>query len=212
MPARTTAETAPEETEKIWSARARYDLTLVEAALQGQAKAYEELVQRYRKAVYHTVFRIVRHADEADDLTSETFAKAFRNLPRYRSDFAFSTWLFRIATNHCIDALRRKRLQTISLQAMTAASDGAEVGWTISSADPTPQEALIRQQRAEAARQVVQQLPPKYARLVRLRYFDELSYEEVATELQLPIGTVKAHLFKARALMLDLLQASKATL
>lgn len=207
-----TTETIPEEIEKIWSARARHDLTLVEAALQGHAKAYEELVQRYRKAVYHTVYRMVRHADDADDLTSETFAKAFRNLPRYRPDFAFSTWLFRVATNHSIDFLRRKRLQTLSLEAMAAASDSAEVGWSIASADPTPQEALIRQQRAQVARQVVELLPTKYARLVRLRYLDELSYEEVATKLHLPLGTVKAQLFRARELMLELLQASKATL
>ena len=212
MPARTTAATTPVETKKIWSARALYDLTLIEAALNGQAKAYEELLARYRNAVYYTVFRMVRHAEEADDLTSETFAKAFQNLPRYSPDYAFSTWLFRIATNHSIDFLRRKRLQTISLQAMTAANDDAEVGWTISSTDPTPQEALIRQQRTEAARHVVEQLPAKYARLVRLRYFDELSYAEVATELHLPIGTVKAQLFEARALLHALLQASEKSL
>ena len=212
MPATPIAETTPVENEKIWSARALYDLTLVEAALQGQAKAYEELVQRYGKPVYYTIFKMVRHADDADDLTSETFAKAFRNLSRYRPDFAFSTWLFRIATNHGIDSLRRKRLKTLSLEAMTAAGDGTEVGWNVSSADPTPHEAIIRQQRAVAARQVVDQLPAKYARLVRLRYFDELSYEEVATELHLPVGTVKAQLFKARELMLELLQASKESL
>ena len=207
-----TAEITPLETEKIWSARALYDLTLIEAALTGQAKAYEELVHRYRKPVYYTIFKMVRQADDADDLTSVTFAKAFRNLSRYRPDFAFSTWLFRIATNASIDSLRRKRLKTLSLEAMTAASDGTEVGWNMCSADPTPQQALIRQQRAQVARHVVDQLPAKYARLVRLRYFDELSYEEVATELQLPLGTVKAQLFKARELMLELLQASRATL
>ncbi|MDF7815070.1 sigma-70 family RNA polymerase sigma factor [Hymenobacter sp. YC55] len=212
MPANTTAETTPVETDKIWSARALRDLTLVEAALQGHANAYEELVQRYRKPVYYTIFKMVRQADDADDLTSETFAKAFRNLPRFRPEFAFSTWLFRIATNASIDSLRRKRLKTLSLAALSSASDDAEVGWNVSCPDPTPQEAMIRQQRAQAARQVVDQLPAKYARLVRLRYFDELSYEEVATELHLPIGTVKAQLFKARELLLELLQASKQSL
>ena len=207
-----TPVSAPVETGKIWSARALQDLTLVEAALQGQAKAYEELVLRYRKPVYHTIFKMVRQADDADDLTSETFAKVFRNLPRYRPEFAFSTWLFRIATNASIDSLRRKRLKTLSLEAMTAVSDGAEVGWNVSCPDPTPQEVLVRKQRAQVARQVVDQLPAKYARLVQLRYFDELSYEEVATELQVPLGTVKAQLFRARELMLELLQASKTTL
>ena len=212
MPASVPVPNPPVESDKTWSARALHDITLIEAALSGQAKAYEELMQRYRKAVYHTVFSMVRHADDADDLTSETFAKAFLHLSRYRPDFAFSTWLFRIATNHCIDFLRRKRLPTRSLYATTTASDSEEVAWDISSPDPTPQEAIIRQQRVDVTRQVVERLPPKYAQLVRLRYFDELSYEEVATELQVPVGTVKAQLFRARELMLELLHASKSAL
>lgn len=212
MPPAFASPSAPLDSEKIWSARALRDLPLVAAALAGQAKAYEQLVQHYRKSVYYTVLKMVRQPADADDLTSEVLVKAFRHLPRYRPDHAFSTWLFRIATNHGIDLLRRKRLPTLSLPAGPPTGSGEETRWEVSDPDPTPYETCVRQQRAEVAREAVSRLPPKYQRLVRLRYFDELSYEEIAVELQIPLGTVKAQLFRAWELLLDFLKHSPAGL
>jgi RNA polymerase sigma-70 factor (ECF subfamily) len=108
------------------SARARQDLALVDAALAGRANAYEALLRHYRRAVHHLVLKLVLQADDAKDLTMETFGKAFRHLARYSPPFAFSTWLFRLATNNCLDFLRRKKLATLSLQAPAPLSEDGE--------------------------------------------------------------------------------------
>ena len=195
------------------SARAQQDLALIAAALEGSAKAYEQLLGNYRKSVYHVVLRMVGgNQDDAQDLTLEIFAKAFQYLARYRSDFAFSTWLFRIATNHCIDFVRRKKLLTQSLNKPQQLGDGTSYTLDATDQELNPQDLFIRQQRGELVQRVVARLPPKYERLVRLRYFEELSYEEVAAELQVPLGTVKARLFRARELLLALLSDSRTAL
>lgn len=197
---------------RSFSLKAQQDMVLIQAALDGNPKAYETLLRSYRKSVYHIALKMVRDADDADDLTMEAFAKAFRNLARYQPQFAFSTWLFRIATNGCIDFIRRKKVKTQSLNAPQALGDGESFFLDVCDHDPNPQEAVMRQQRIELVQQVVTRLPAKYARLIRLRYFEELSYEEVATELQAPLGTVKAQLFRARELLLQLLQDKKAAI
>ena len=200
------------EIERGLSPKAQRDLVLIQAALDGSAKAYEALLRSYRKSVYHIALRMVRNPDDADDLTMEAFAKAFGHLSRYQPQFAFSTWLFRIATNGCIDFVRRKKLHTQPLNVAVALGDGESFLLDVCDHAPNPQEAFIRQQRIEVVHQVVNQLPAKYAVLVRLRYFEELSYAEVATELQAPLGTVKAQLFRARELLLQLLQENKAAI
>ena len=200
------------EIERGFSPKAQRDLVLIQAALDGCAKAYEELMRCYRKSVYHIALRMVRDPDDADDLTMEAFAKAFGHLSRYRPQFAFSTWLFRIATNGCIDFVRRKKLNTQPLNVAVRLSDGESILLDVCDHAPNPQEAFIRQQRMEVVQRVVTRLPAKYARLVRLRYFEELSYAEVATELQAPLGTVKAQLFRARELLLQLLEENKAAI
>ena len=200
------------EIERGFSPKAQRDLVLIQAALDGCAKAYEELMRCYRRSVYHIALRMVRDPDDADDLTMEAFAKAFGHLSRYRPQFAFSTWLFRIATNGCIDFVRRKKLHTQPLNVAVALSDGKSFLLDVCDHAPNPQEAFIRQQRIEVVQQVVTLLPAKYAQLVRLRYFEELSYAEVATELHAPLGTVKAQLFHARELLLQLLQENKAAI
>ena len=200
------------EIERGLSPKAQRDLVLIQAALDGSAKAYDELMRCYRKSVYHIALRMVRNPDDADDLTMEAFAKAFGHLSRYQPQFAFSTWLFRIATNGCIDFVRRKKLHTQPLNVAVALGDGESFLLDVCDHAPNPQEAFIRQQRIEVVHQVVNQLPAKYAVLVRLRYFEELSYAEVATELQAPLGTVKAQLFRARELLLQLLQENKTAI
>lgn len=202
---------APAE-ERTMSDRARHDLTLVAAAVGGQAKAYEELLQKYRTPVRHLVLKIVRDADDAEDVTMETFGKAFRHLMRFSPNFAFSTWLFRIATNTCIDFMRRKRLATLSLQGPAHLNEDGECTLQVCDEELNPLEAYVRQQRREQVQQAVAQLPAKFGQMLRLRYFDELSYEEMAAELQCPLGTVKANLHRARALLLAQLQGEKEDL
>ncbi len=192
--------------DKEFSAKALEDFKLVDQAGNGDQKAYAELMKRYKKPLYHTVLKMVRNVDDAEDLTIESFAKAFRNLHKFKKDFSFSTWLFRIATNNCIDFLRKKRLDTMRIAGSLRDSNGDEVAIEIKDNRLNPQEEAIRDQKNEIIRLIIHKLPPKYQTLVNLRYFQELSYEEIATELQAPLGTVKAQLHRARELLYDLVK------
>lgn len=183
------------------SANALRDHALTRAALGHDEKAYAELLHRYHKPLYYLVLRIVRHPDDALDLTQETFVKAFRNLATFCPDYAFSTWLFRIGTNTCLDFLRRQRLPTISLHAPLPGPGEKALLLDFPDHDPTPQEALLRAETHQALRQTVGLLPPRYRKLVERRYFDEYTLEELAVEFNRPVGTIKAQLFKARGLL-----------
>lgn len=152
------------------SARALQDLELVTTALAGRASAYEELLRHHGTAVFHLVLKLAPQADDAEDVTMETFGKAFRHLGRYSSQFAFSTWLFRIATNNCIDFVRRKKLATLSLQAPAHRNEDGECTLELCDGELNPQDAFTRQQRCERVRAAVARLPVKYGDLVRLRY------------------------------------------
>ena len=155
------------------------------------------------------ILKMVRNVDDAEDLTIEAFAKAFRNLKRFKKDYTFSTWLFRIATNNTIDFIRKKKLETYSLNTSFSDDNGDSVNIDVEDRNLTPDQETINSQKIELVRMFVTKLPPKYQRLVKLRYFDELSYEEIAIELEAPLGTVKAQLHRARELMYDLLKDKK---
>ncbi len=193
------------ELDKEFSAKALEDFRLVDHAIEGDQKAYAELMKRYKKPLYHTVLKMVRNVDDAEDLTIESFAKAFRNLNKFKKDFSFSTWLFRIATNSCIDFLRKKRLETMRIGNSTR-ENGDEMVIEVKDTNLNPQEEAIKGQKNEIIRLIIHKLPPKYQTLVNLRYFQELSYEEIAEELKAPLGTVKAQLHRARELLYDLVK------
>jgi len=155
------------------------------------------------------ILKMVRNVDDAEDLTIESFAKAFRSLPRFKKDFTFSTWLFRIATNNTIDFIRKKKLNTTSISNSYTDDDGQAVSIEVEDINPNPQDEAIKAQKEELIQIFVNMLPAKYQKLVRLRYFSELSYEEIAVELEAPLGTVKAQLHRARELMYDLIKNKK---
>ncbi|AII51204.1 RNA polymerase sigma factor [Hymenobacter sp. APR13] len=193
--------------EKQFSAKAKHDFKLIRAAVEnGDEKAYAELMQIYKKPVYHVVLKMVRNPDDADDLTIEAFAKAFRNLHKFNPEFAFSTWLFRIATNNCIDFIRKNKIKTMSIDSAIKIDNGDEITIDFRDQNLNPQETTIKNQKIEIMQHVVSRLPDKYQRLVTLRYFDELSYEEIAQELKAPLGTVKAQLHRARELLFDMVK------
>lgn len=193
------------------SDKALKDLTLIEAAMKGNQTAYAELMDRYRDTIYFMLLKMVKNRNDAEDLTIEAFGKAFKNLHQYTPNYAFSTWLFKIASNNCIDFLRKKKNITISIDGQTD-SDGNEVTMPIASDELDPEEDLIKRQKAKLLRQVVDQLKPRYKELVILRYFDELSYEEIAQKNNLPLGTVKAQLFRARELLLNVMKHSQSSI
>ena len=197
------------EINKKFSDKALEDFGLIDRAVKGDEQAYAELMERYRKSVYHTMLKMVRNVDDAEDLTIEAFAKAFRNLAKFKKEYTFSTWLFRIATNNCIDFIRKKKLDTLSIHSSINNDEDDPIHIDIRDSARNPQEEAIRTQKIELVRKFVTLLPPKYQRLVKLRYFEELSYDEIATEIEAPLGTVKAQLHRARELLYDLVKNSK---
>jgi RNA polymerase sigma factor (sigma-70 family) len=188
------------------SEKAQVDFKLVQLAVKGDQKSYAELMSRYKDSIYFMLLKMVNNRDDADDLTIEAFGKAFKNLHQYTPDFAFSTWLFKIATNNCIDFIRRKRKFTFSIDKNMENDSGQEMQFEIKSPLLDPEEKMIKKQKAILMRDVVEKLKPRYKRLVELRYFQERSYEEIADELKLPLGTVKAQLFRAREFLYQILK------
>lgn len=186
------------------SDKAQHDLKIIERALNGENRAYTELLNRYRDSVYYVMLRMISNPADAEDLTIEAFGKAFNNLAKYVPSHAFSTWLFRIATNNCIDFMRRKS-QGPRLFAQEEGEE-SEVEATVASDTASPDEILINRETAATLNRIVKTLKPRYRRLIELRYFEEYSYDEIATELSLPIGTVKARLFRAKVLIQNMVR------
>ncbi len=190
------------------SERALQDYELVQKALQGDEKAFARLLGRYKDTIYFMLLKMLNNRSDAEDLTIEAFGKAFKNLHQYSPTYAFSTWLFKIASNNCIDFLRKRKGITISIENEDEHSEMSEVS-RIKSKDLNPEEKLIRKQKAILLQKVVRRLKPHYQELVELRYFREMSYEEIAEELKLPLGTVKAQLFRARQMLFKLIEGTE---
>ncbi|MFY7708762.1 MAG: RNA polymerase sigma factor [Flavobacteriales bacterium] len=192
------------------SEKGQYDYHLVQKAIhEKDQKAYAELMERYREPIYFMLLKMVNNKDDAEDLTIEAFGKAFRRMHQYTPQFAFSTWLFKIATNNCIDYIRKKRIKAISIDQGFSTEDGDTIEISVKDAVLDPAEAMQKEERIKKMREIVDKLKPRYRRLVEMRYFDELAYEEIAEELNLPLGTVKAQLFRAREFLFQMMQNSK---
>lgn len=195
------------ELKKQFSEKALKDFRLIDEAVnQNDEQAYAMLLESYKKPVYHMILKMVRNVDDAEDLTIEAFAKAFKNLHKFKKDYTFSTWLFRIATNNTIDFIRKKKLETTSLNSSYTDDNGTSINIDLPDKELNPQELAIKSQKIELIQMFVTKLPAKYQRLVRLRYFDEFSYDEIAKELGSPLGTVKAQLHRARELLSELVK------
>jgi len=198
-------EVAPHLTDK-----ARRDCRLVVQALSsGDQKAYAELLNNYRDSLYYMLLKMTNNQTDADDLTIEAFGKAFKNLHQYTPDYAFSTWLFKIAANNCIDFMRRNRRITFATNMNSEESGQDNYPSNIPSLNLSPEEKVIEKQKIRLMREVVERLKPHYRLMVELRYFKELSYEEIADQLNLPLGTVKAQLFRAREFLYQILKNSQ---
>jgi RNA polymerase sigma factor (sigma-70 family) len=185
------------------SEQAKEDLLLVELAKKGNEKAFAKLMNRYRDSIFFMLLKMVNNTYDAEDLTIEAFGKAFRSLDSYTPKFAFSTWLFKIATNNCIDFIRKKQLLPSPFDHIQENLDIATVN--IQSDMPDPEESLINRQKTDALKDIINQLKPRYRSLIELRYYKEYSYEEIASELKIPIGTVKAQLYRAKTLLYNIL-------
>ncbi len=197
-------------TKKPNSGSSKRDQELINAAVViGDRKAYAELMNLYWDRIYKMMLKKINDEDIANDLTIETFGKAFRNLHKYVPDFAFSTWLFKIANNNFIDHKRRSRHNILSINETFEDDDGNVYLFPdLKCKQPSPEEEFIKKQEISLIHDVVERLKPHYRKLIELRYFQEYSYQEIADEMQLPLGTVKARLFRAKELLCAILKKS----
>lgn len=191
------------------SEKAQKDLIFVERAIKGDQSAYAFLMERYRESIYFTMLKMVHNTDDADDLTIEAFGKAFNRLEQYSPTYAFSTWLFKIASNNCIDFIRKKRIKVTSMDSGIKTDDGDVLYFDAESNTMDPEETIMHNQKVLHMRELVSKLKPRYRVLVEKRYFEELSYEEISEELDLPLGTVKAQLFRARDFLANMMEKTK---
>ena len=176
------------------------DDKLVAQALRGREDSYKKLVDKYDRPIYFHIRKMIKETEMVEDLVQEVFIKAFKNLKTYSNEYAFSTWLYRIATNHTIDYLRKKKLQTFSINDPIKTKDGEmEVQLPDNTyATDTP---VMKSERKAIVQDAIANLPEKYRKVIQMRHMDELTYDEIADELDLPLGTVKAHIFRARELL-----------
>ncbi len=176
------------------------DRELIQLALQGNEKGYEKLLNKYRNLVFTIMLKMVRNPQEAEDLTQEAFMKAFNSLASFNDEFAFSTWLMKIASNNCIDFLRKRKLRTYSINEPIQYKD-EKIEIDIPDAEPTPEKSLLQNERKRMIEEAIDQLPERYRYVILLRHKEEKSYEEISEILNLPLGTVKAQIFRAREIL-----------
>ena len=188
--------------------KAKRDALLVTSALSGSQQAYSDLMGFYREPIYFTMLKMTKSPYDAEDLTIEAFGKAFKNLDKYTTDYAFSTWIFRIAINNCIDYMRRKNCSPQCVDedfvVFENACESNETGPAL-----TQEENFMRKERAQVMHWAVDQLRPKYRTLIELRYFQELSYEEIAQTLNISMSNVKIQLFRARYMLSAIMEKVK---
>jgi len=192
-----TPESSPRENP---SASSLEDDQLVEEALSGNEASYKKLVDKYNRALYFHIRKMIKEKELVEDLLQEVFMKAFHNLSSYSNEYAFSTWIYRIATNHTIDYLRKKKLKTFSIDDPISTKDG-QIQVELPDTSFATDREVLRKQRKKIIHQEIDNLPDKYRAVIKLRHMEEKSYQEIAEELDLPLGTVKAHIFRARELL-----------
>jgi len=184
------------------------DDKLVKKAIGGQEEAYKKLVDKYERALFFHILKMVKDREQVEDLVQETFVKAFDNLNTYSTNYAFSTWLYRIATNHTIDYLRKKKLKTLSIDDPVKTKDG-EMEMQLPDESAETDRDIIRKQRQKIVQKAIQNLPEKYRKVIELRHMEEKSYKEISAVLDKPVGTVKAHIFRSRELLYKELKDKK---
>ena len=200
------------EVNKNFSKKAAEDYELVKAAKEGDQSAYTAIMVRYREPIYYLVLKMIKNESDSEDLAIEAFEKAFKKLDQYTPEFAFSTWLFRIATNHCIDFIRKKKVRTTSIDEAIDHGEDSSYKIQVEGHIKDPEEKFIEKQKIHLMRKYVSKLEDPYKTLVELRYFKEWSYDEIAQDQDIPLGTVKAQLFRARALLSNAIRRSKKSI
>ncbi|MDR0724469.1 MAG: sigma-70 family RNA polymerase sigma factor [Prevotellaceae bacterium] len=183
------------------------DLELVHKALKNDQKAYSRLLSRYRHNIFYYILRMVGNKTYANDLTQESFDKAFRNLKKYNEKYAFSTWLYKIAENCTIDFARKRKLNSLHINYSSDEESSINEN-TLYSKTPNPEENMIQQQEEMRLIKYIESMKPKYRKLIELRYIKEYAYREIAEELNIPLGTVKSQLLRAKNILAEMILAA----
>ena len=178
------------------------DADLVARALTGREECFEELVRRYQRPIAAYVYRLVGNYESALDLTQDVFIKIYNSLERYRPEYKFSTWIYKIAHNASVDHLRRNAVRA---QSIVGQCDGEEFEIPLESPRPTPEQESERAERRGEIESLIHQLPAIYRELLVLRHAHDMSYDEIAEVTALPLGTVKNRLFRARETLRQML-------
>lgn len=185
------------------------DHELVARAQKGSEKAYRELLGRFQRPVFSIIYRMIRDREQAEDLAQETFVRVFNNIDRYDPRYKFSSWIFKIATNLTIDHIRRKGLDTVSIDGSRNAVTAEQIqatSITIVSQDENPEELLEAKELGEEIEQAIGKLRPEYRAAILLRHVEGREYQEIAEILSLPLGTVKTYIHRGRNELRDQLQ------
>jgi len=176
------------------------DSILIQQTLAGDQKAFSKLRLKYYMPIFRLISRMIRRREEVEDLTQEAFIKAFTSLACFNEEYSFSTWLYKIATNNAIDYIRKRKLQTFSIN-KPIESEESDYTFELPDTEPEPDQELIAAQRKKMLDDAMNSLPTKYRQVILMRHVDEKEYQEIAKTLKLPLGTVKAHIFRARELL-----------
>lgn len=176
------------------------DFRVIREAIAGDQAAYKFLMKKYHDAIYNLIYKMIHDKNDVEDLTQEAFIKAFNSLESFNFEFAFSTWLYKIATNNSIDYLRKKKIKTYSIDKPISTKDG-EMEFEIPDSTFVPDKTVIFDQKRNIIQDAIETLPEKYQKVITMRHQEEKSYEEIAEELDIPLGTVKAHIFRAREML-----------
>ena len=176
------------------------DAEVIRCILDGDKEAFSKLQNKYKYIVSAIVRKVIRDEDDVDDLTQEIFIKAYRAISTFNFDYAFSSWLYKIASNACIDFLRKKRYYTVSLSRPMDPNNPDYI-FEVEDTNSLPDIELIKSEKAEVVEAAIAALPEKYRTIINLRHSEELDYAEIAERLKLPLGTVKVNLFRARKML-----------
>jgi RNA polymerase sigma-70 factor (ECF subfamily) len=178
------------------------DFDAIRRVLEGDNSAYEFLQNKYKNLIYSLVKKMIKNESDVDDLVQETFIKAYKALDKFKFNYSFSAWIYRIASNNTIDFLRKRRFDTFSIDKPLGNSD-EEHYFEIEDNTYSPDTDIIQEQKSHIIKAAINNLPENYREIIVLRHEEELDYKTIAKKLDLPLGTVKAHLFRARKLLYE---------
>lgn len=178
---------------------------IIRLILNGDKNYFKLIQKKYYSLIYNLIRKIIKDEDDIDDLVQETFIKVYNALPNYQFNFNFSSWIFKIASNNCIDFIRRKKLNFVYID-KTNEDEEDEFKFDIKDPSLTPEEQLQNKERSQILKEAIKKLPKNYQQVLYLRHEEELDYKEISERLNIPLGTVKIHLFRARKQLLDILK------